>query len=381
MFRKVCMTWLSGLCFLSLLLSGCGVPSLVEGLGQVKWEGKLTQQAEFPPLLANGMLFVAGQSSLSAWDARTGKLAWSHDTNEHTWSGQPVVSQGTLLLGTQGGKVIGLDPTNGETLWSFQMENSRIFRAPVLHGNIACFMGWKQEDRTLSFYGLDIQKQALAWQHDTTYSPSVQDGTLTLGRPAISGNTVFFNVWGLAFFAFDATTGNKVWTLKLPKDKNAISSKVETSPLVAGDLVLFGSTSGLYAINGKTGQQKWHAEVAPTGHLTHEEQIVYVPGHGSGVTALYLNTGKTHWQASTTSRGSLPPPDTHTPPLLIGPHIYVAHLEGEIDIVDKNTGQPLGKYRAAERPSWVGLATDGATLFVVQDKSILAQAIHSPAQP
>lgn len=380
MFRKVCMTWLSGLCFLSLLLTGCAAPPLVEGLGQVKWEGHLADEAEFPPQLANGVLFVAGRSTLYAWDARTGKQLWSLSSPRNVWSGQPIVSQGTLVLGTQLGKVMGLDPNTGKTLWSYEVKESRIYRTPVLHGSIACFMAWKPGERTLSFFGLDIQKKLLIWQHDTSYSPSGPSSSLTLGRPAIADGKVFFNVWGIDFFAFNVETGKKVWQYQLPEDRRYMSDSVETSPHVVNDLVLFSSTTGIYALNTQNGYLKWHSQIGPTGHLNHDENNIYVPGAGSGVSALSINSGKTHWTASTTDRGNIPSPDTHTPPLLIGPHIYIAHREGEIDIVDKATGQPLGKYRAAERPSWVGLATDGATLFVVQDKNILAQDIHAQSK-
>ncbi len=89
--------------------------------GQVLWRQQLASQTHTAPLVAGGRVFVlAGDRSVSAHDGATGRKLWTQQR-----PGEPLVlRQGGVLLAVgdtlvvgQGGRLVGLNPANGNIRW------------------------------------------------------------------------------------------------------------------------------------------------------------------------------------------------------------------------------------------------------------------------
>ena len=61
-----------------------------------------------------------GMGNFIAWDASTGKIAWSKPEKFSVWSGALTTAGGVVFYGTLEGYVKAIDPKNGNELWKFK---------------------------------------------------------------------------------------------------------------------------------------------------------------------------------------------------------------------------------------------------------------------
>ena len=109
------------------------------------------------PLVVDGVLYFTGTFSVTrAVDAKTGKLLWEYDpkTIEHSgdrlrifWGSSRGAAywKGTLVIATNDGRLIGLDPKSGKERWTTQTTDPskplyisgypKAFRGKILVGN------------------------------------------------------------------------------------------------------------------------------------------------------------------------------------------------------------------------------------------------------
>jgi len=97
--------------------------------GQVRWRQKLSAQAYTAPFVAGQRVFVlAADRSVSAYDGQSGHKLWTQQR-----AGEPLVlRQGGVLLAVgdtlvvgQGGRMAGLNPTNGSVRWDAPIATPR----------------------------------------------------------------------------------------------------------------------------------------------------------------------------------------------------------------------------------------------------------------
>lgn len=191
-------------------------------------------------------VYAGGNGYLYAADATTGALKWKADIGGYA-SCPPVLVNGVLYigsganLGVTSNKLLAFD-TLGNLKWSAQTDN------------------------------------------DINNPPTVYNGMVYVTN---------FN--GVALYAFDAATGNRVWTFSFstPVHYNTIT-------INNNELYLPGSEY-TYCLNAQTGKIKWEAPVPPTQQYTSPVCIVNNKAYvlsGSIVVALDKNTGKQLWEKS-----------------------------------------------------------------------------------
>jgi len=159
-------------------------------------------------------------------------------------------------------------------------------------------------------------------------------------------------VSGTGVTCLDAATMERQW--------EAFSDSSTFAPLMVGDSVIVGSTSGLKALSASSGAVRWTWPGA--GHVfspVADERTVYVADRGGHVAALTLECGEVLWQRS--FDGWL-----YTPALLSG-RVITGGQAGVVRALDSETGETLWKTRLDQelvfRPVSVG---DGvvATTFL-----------------
>jgi len=90
--------------------------------GRELWRTRLPAQVLTAPLVAGARVFVlAGDRSVTAFDGQTGRKLWSDqhpgDALVLLQSGVLTAVNNTLVVGLAG-RLVGLNPSNGQTLWS-----------------------------------------------------------------------------------------------------------------------------------------------------------------------------------------------------------------------------------------------------------------------
>ena len=155
-------------------------------------------------------------------------------------------------------------------------------------------------------------------------SPALRDGRVYVALE---------NVGESYALAVDARTGRNLW-------KNDRASRIAwTTPLVAGDLVVFQSPGDVTAYDAESGSRRWSLDGKFAGIPSPAEGcgVVYVPG----APALGLADGKPRWEPKGLSNA------TASPTMHAG-RLYTLSNAGVLTCTDARTGEAVWKERATQ---------------------------------
>jgi outer membrane protein assembly factor BamB len=187
--------------------------------------------------------------------ANVGQLteAWSFSTGDAVTT-QAVTHEGVVYFGSWDGYFYALDQKTGVERWRFAVDcQNAIIPSPA---------------RCLT----PAQQQQQQQQRAQT------DGGIITSSAAVVGDTLYFG-GGRTLYALNTETGSLRWKHVIcgnPNDPNCLSDqndglRIFSSPAVFADLVYVGTTAdgqpgyrgAFYAIDGRTGNERWHFEVDP----------------------------------------------------------------------------------------------------------------------
>lgn len=124
---------------------------------------------------------VPGPARVVAIDAETGEVRWSHDISiNRAIRTPPAVADGTVVVGTDLGTVVGLDAMTGLERWGFQAAGAINGSPAIANGEV--IVG----DYAGAVHSLDLQTGAEQWWLDlgapVFTSPAILDGVIYLGH-------------------------------------------------------------------------------------------------------------------------------------------------------------------------------------------------------
>lgn len=317
-----------------------GVPNF-HGL---KWQFHTGGSVVSSPILSAGTLYVgSADHKLYALDSASGALKWSFQTNGRNPS-SPAISGGIVYFESYDSYVYAVDATTGHLIWKFKTEGERRFAATHLHGfepaaetmpdpfdsflsspavwNGAVYLGSGDGN----VYALDAKSGHLIWK--------VKTGDVVHASPAVDGGTIYIGSWDSNFYALDAKTGAEKWRFKGGQDPN-IHNQVgfQSSAAVAHGTVYVGCRdSKLYALDAATGAKKWALDAKGSwviGSPAVRNGKVYAATSDSGLFfELDAQTGKTlftldfkHWPMFSS-------------PTLAADWAYIGTNEGKLVAID-----------------------------------------------
>lgn len=184
------------------------------------------------PTIADGLVFVQSQGTLSALDASTAALVWSHQFSPTATGPTPAVVPGAsnagdeVIAGEADGNTYAYRASTGSLVWS-KPGSGR----PVGDGGAVYIAS---ADGTL--YARNAQTGALLWKRATGGA---------VYAPAVAGSRVFVTSAGGGIEALKASDGSVVWSQPIHPS---------TSPSVANGVVFFGRQDGkVQALNASNG--------------------------------------------------------------------------------------------------------------------------------
>ena len=120
-------------------------------------------------------------------------------------------------------------------------------------------------------------------------------GVLNASSPTYARNRLFVSLLDPPkILSLNAETGRTIWQRELP-------SRSESSPVVVGGVVFFGSEDGtVYALKAKNGARKWTFQTAGAVYgVTYANGRLFFGDKTGKVTAVNARTGKLIWQQQT----------------------------------------------------------------------------------
>ena len=210
---------------------------------------------------------------------KNGEEIWSHEAASESYAA-PNVHDGTVLLTLEAGRLLALDLETGDRQWEYRIEAPLRCWPTVVDGKIllaGC-------DQRLHAVDIATGKEASGRDIDsqTGATPAVMDGNIFFGTEggtfysiaaktmevlwqqrdpkqgqpiraaaAVERRCVIFPNQGKQVTALHPKDGSPLWTF-------TVRSRVEASPVIAGDLVFLPTKRGrLYAVDVTTGKEKW----------------------------------------------------------------------------------------------------------------------------
>lgn len=216
--------------------------------GKVSWRTRLTAQSYTNPLVAGERVFVLlADRSVAAFDLATGQRLWVQQRSGEALvlkqNGVLMAFQNNLLAGL-GGKLVALNPDNGQVRWEVPIANPRgindlerlvdLVASPSRLSNSVCVRAFQAQVGCV-----DALRGALLWTRPANGVQGVGgDGTALAG--AESNGVVQ---------AWNRSTGERLW------DTDRLKYRELTAPLWTSKGVVVGDAGGyLYVLSGQDGR-------------------------------------------------------------------------------------------------------------------------------
>ena len=239
--------------------------------GEKKWDFELGGDGEqSSPTIVDGFVYFGGfDNHFYSLDIKDGELKWKHDAGAAMLS-SPFVSKDQVFIGTNNGKVFGLNRVTGKVNWEFKESDQPIFSSPVEYEGLVYFTSYDHH-----VYAVNATDGKLKWKYKT--------GGQIFSSPVIADGILFVGSNDKNLYAFDAATGKMNW-------KTDLAGAVFSSPAVTTGSIYVGSSDGnMYALN-RDGAIRWKHSVGKDVNVwtspTASQGRLYFGSHAGKVVVL-----------------------------------------------------------------------------------------------
>ena len=218
---------------------------VVLSAGKVSWRASLTSSVSTPPLVAGNRVFVlAGDRSVYAFDAASGKSLWQQQRgSESLVLRQPglMTPMGDTLVVGQGNRLVALNPLSGAVRWELPVATSR--GTNEVEKLIELAAGVAREGQQLC---MRAYQNAVACVE--TGKPVLQWSKASAGYSGLAGDseTVFGADSQGTVSAYRRSNGELLWS------SNLLRYRQLGSPQVVGRSVVLGDADGNVHLLAKT---------------------------------------------------------------------------------------------------------------------------------
>lgn len=312
--------------------AGSGVHVLNAKTGEVLWRAEMRPvvgpRAAFRPLVRKGIAYLQDGSAITAYDAASGRVRWTHPLQSRVTHASPVAAGGRIVSCSEK-EVVAYDPVSGDLRWTWPSESSPHPELIPYDGGVLV----ETEDALMSLDGGDGRAR---WRHKLPWRP-IGDG------PALANRRVYLDEGNGSLLAVDARTGKPSW-----RAHTAPGGRFRERPVVAGRTVyLKGPDQLLYAFEADTGKPRWKARLAgDEKHRELIESVRLVPVTATGLRLAYVNdcngslvaldesTGRIRW------RQPIPGALSWALPVISDGALHIA-AEEDVRSFDPETGRIL----------------------------------------
>jgi outer membrane protein assembly factor BamB len=230
--------------------AGGTVTALDGATGRTVWQGKADVDLTTGPGSDGSLTVVAGEKgAVIAFDEK-GTQKWKVAVNGEVLTA-PLVGQGLVIVRTTDGRVLGLDPSNGERKWIYQRSPS------ALNLRSSLPMIFAGDNIILGFAGgklgaLSASNGALRWEAAVSYPRGVSEierlNDVT-GAPSVNGSQVCAASFQGRVACFDMSTGAPRWG----RDFSSPTGVTQDD----GGLFAADEKSVVYGFNAQNGADLW----------------------------------------------------------------------------------------------------------------------------
>jgi len=313
-------------------------------LANVEWQYKVQGRVTGQPVIYKNLLYILAGHSLTVLN-KSGALQWQYDLKAKTYSKVAIENDTIYLLADNGLHAITL---NGEKKWFFATEDKPL----SIEGET---WGWGKGEFVdpWSWYRsspIVVKDKIIFGNANGTFALSSKTGKklwqvytgTTHTKPAYHDGIVVIGSWDNHLYGIDENDGSIAWKFASRIPQGAMNDwngweGFNLDPMIYNGVVYVGNRgSYFYAINAKTGIEKWSSQYAGTwiGSAAIESNGEIFFGTSDGYSLVGLN-------AKTGSQTLLNLNDFYNfaQPQANKTHVFFATVSGQLFSVNKKTSQ------------------------------------------
>jgi len=311
----------------------------------------------------DGARIFAGayDGQVAAFDAETGKKAWSVKTELRLTAG-PGYGDGLLTFGTADGDLLALDAATGEERWR-ETIGSEILAAPAIGSGVVVV---RTVDGRLR--GYSAANGSTAWNIEQNLP------TLTLRgntAPRVSGPLVVSGFNNGRVAAYEVANGDPAWEVAIanPTGRSELERLVDVSAglsIVGNDVYVVGYHGRAVGIDLETGVVLWQQEMSSYAGLGTDVNSVYVTTDFDAVVALDRMSGTQQWRQEALRLRDVTAPTRFANTLVVGDY------DGYVHWLSPDNGEFLAREHAAGKRISAAPLVVGQNVYVQGDDGTLA---------
>ncbi len=282
-----------------------------------------------PVLYKNTVITGNALDGLVAFDRVSGAELWRIAIPHGVESGAAVIRD-RLFVGSNNGKMYGIDLQQAQILWTFDTK-AEIVAEPILADGALYFLSGSQ-----SVFALDAATGKQLWTYnrqDTTNVMTIRGGS----KPALANGNLYVGFSDGSLVAFSAKTGTQQWEITL--NRNSRFKDIDSSPLVDSDFIYINSYDDkLYCVSKANGEIIWSVKSGGVSTpIVAGDKLFYTTSKGDLV-ALAKKDGKELWRYKSDSGGIL------SDPVLYNGFVTAGESQGSLIFIDMLSGIKKGAF-------------------------------------
>jgi outer membrane protein assembly factor BamB len=336
----------------------------------VAWEFKTGGAVRSSAIVVNeSICFGSSDGYLYAVNKKDGSLKWKFNCGSSVTS-SPASSNDVIYILSEQQSLFALQSSTGKLIWKKNIGEDKpydwafdyYFSSPVINGD-TLLIG-SADGKLLSLNKKDGNE---FWQF--TAKDFLRATTALLNGWVYIGDT------NGDMYAIDSRTGKQKWVFNtfgsgLNNDTIGFDRKaIISSAVVEGDAVVFGSRDGfLYCVNRFDGQLKWkfdhHVSWVISSPSIINGHVITGTSDGHFVQSVDINTGKEAWR----TYGTAP---LWSSPLVVGDHVYIGGNEGVLYCMNVATGKKIAHPFCVNAKIFSTAAIDDKQMYVGADDGVM----------
>jgi len=265
------------------------------------------------------------------------------------WSGT-AFDEGVVYTGTQDGRVVAVNSSSGDILWSYAITTTTaggmscsqgsaatiLYTTPIVHGDLVYVGTYSGE-----VHALGVGSGEQVWVY-----PPKSGGYIgaVVGNPVIANGIIYTVSSDGKVYALNASNGKLKWATDSP-----LADKLWTSPAMQGDTLYVSTLDGhIYAVSLGSGELLEWSFAAEAGFASSpviDGDTVYVGSFDRYLYAVKMGGNSSIWR--------FPPEEPAdnwfwASPVIGGDTVYAACLDGRLYAIDSETGEELWEFDAGD---------------------------------
>jgi len=330
--------------------------------------GSAMGENKIHPFIDDQAVYVAGATSVSAWQKDSGKLIWKTNIGEQISAGinGSYVNTASIYIGTSRGNAISLNAKTGKIQWIERLTSQLLSVSPEKDGRVA----FRSIDGKL--HGLASDTGELIWQRA---QPTPVLTLLGASVPIIVGPLVISGFDNGKLAAYQLKTGTPVWevTLAFPRGRTELERMID----VDGNIKQLGNAMFAASLNGSvdgidlgSGSLAWSKKFSSYTGVSGDPHGLYTTDDKGNVWKLMPQTGAPVWSMDDL-QGYEP-----TLPVLVGSSlIVVGDKKGNIHWINTTTGKFVARNKGDSGGYSVEPEVDGNTVYAIGKSGILSKFV------